>query len=296
VNEQYLWDRTGPPDPEIESLESLLAPLRHRERRISRGQRLFLGAAAAIVLAAVGAMSLLRPAPLTNWRFGDGRRLSPGARIQTGPSETATLEADDTGRIAIAPSSDVRLVSGGRNSRFAVRRGALEAFIWAPPGRFIVDTPASKAIDLGCRYRLTVDRDGAGLLTVTLGWVAFERDGVESFIPAGAACWASREHGPGIPYYQDAPKALKTALAGPDIPHVLALARPRDALSLWHLMVRSEGQNRGEIYDRLATLIRLPPAASRAAIIRGDPLAIEAAWDALRLGSLNWWREWKRQW
>src|SRR5688572_4566134 len=26
----YLWDRSGPPDPEIERLEALLGPLRHR--------------------------------------------------------------------------------------------------------------------------------------------------------------------------------------------------------------------------------------------------------------------------
>ena len=29
MNEKYLWDRSGPPDPEIERLEQLLAPLRY---------------------------------------------------------------------------------------------------------------------------------------------------------------------------------------------------------------------------------------------------------------------------
>src|SRR5439155_1677507 len=32
MNEQYLWDRSGAPDPEIERLEQTLAPLRYRHR------------------------------------------------------------------------------------------------------------------------------------------------------------------------------------------------------------------------------------------------------------------------
>ena len=47
--------------------------------------------------------------------------------------------------------------------------------------RFVVDTPSSKATDLGCRYTLTMQKDGTGLVTVETGWVAFQHDRNEAF-------------------------------------------------------------------------------------------------------------------
>ena len=32
MNDDYLWDQSGPPDPEIVRLEETLAPFRHRTR------------------------------------------------------------------------------------------------------------------------------------------------------------------------------------------------------------------------------------------------------------------------
>ena len=32
MNDDYLWDRSGPPDPDVERLEQALAPLRYRHR------------------------------------------------------------------------------------------------------------------------------------------------------------------------------------------------------------------------------------------------------------------------
>ena len=50
------------------------------------------------------------------------------------------------------------------------------------------------------------------------------------------------------------------------------------------------------MYDRLAVLAPPPATASRAAVIAGDRAALETWWDALGLGSIAFWREWKRQW
>jgi hypothetical protein len=76
----------------------------------------------------------------------------------------------------------------------------------------------------------------------------------------------------------------------------IAASRPRDALSLWHLMIRTQGDQRGRVFDRFASLVSLPGEATREAVLRGDHKAIDGAWDALDLGSTDWWREWKRQW
>lgn len=306
MNDEYLWNGTGEPDPETARLEQLLGRFRH-SGTVKKRQKIrpvwWLAAAAVLIVGLVAVPRFLR-GPLTPWRLPGGDRLRAGQTIDTGSNHTAKIESDETGEVTIDPGSRLRLVAAtSREQRFSLERGAIHAFIWAPPGRFVVDTPSAKTTDLGCRYTLRVSNDGSGLLTVELGWVAFERNRVESFIPGGAACVTRPKLGPGTPYFSDAPAALTNALARFDtsadrgaLDAALASARQRDALSLWHLLVRTHGDERASVFDRFALLVSLPREATREAVLRGDGKAIDAAWDALDLGDTEWWRKWKRQW
>jgi len=301
MSEKYLWDRSGEADEQIVRLERLLAPLRHRDpvpvRR--RKQRVWWLAAAAVLIGGIVSVPFLMRGPLTSWQLSSGTRIRQGQWI-----DAPHIESEETGEVSIDPGSRLRLVATNKNEeRFDLTRGTIHAFIWAPPGRFVVDTPSAKTIDLGCRYTLQVSQNGTGLLTVETGWVAFESHGVESFIPEGAACVTRPSHGPGTPYFADAPHALTAALESFDtgsdpnaLNRAVAISRPRDALTLWHLLTRTNGERRADVYDRLAGLVTLPPEASREAILRGDAKAFDAAWNALDLGTTDWWREWKRQW
>lgn len=287
MNDDYLWNRSGEPDEEVVRLERLLAPLRHREKPKPRRAVWWLAAAAALV---VGLLSV--PSSRTSWQLESGQSLRAGEWVDSGK-----IEADETGELQIDAGSRVRLEE---QERFRLERGTIHAFIWAKPGRFVVDTPAVKTVDLGCRYTLQVGADGASTLEVEFGWVAFESKGVESFIPEGAASVTRPGRGPGTPYYTDAPAELRLALNVFDttadqsaLRRVLTAARPRDALTLWHLLTRTSAGERGEVYDRLAEFIPMP---AREAILRGDPAAVDAAWNALNLGGTDWWREWKRPW
>ena len=55
----------------------------------------------------------------------------------------------------LGPDSELRAT--GKN-RLALHRGSLHAFIWARPGKFVVDTPSARALDLGCEYTINVDQ------------------------------------------------------------------------------------------------------------------------------------------
>jgi len=218
---------------------------------------------------------------------------------------SATLESEWIGRVDIDGNSRLRFLSSRHNEqqRLALDHGTIHALIWAPPAQFVVDTPAAQAVDLGCQYTLRVAEDGSGLLTVETGWVAFQWHHRESFIPAGAACRTRPGHGPDTPYFLDAPKELTKAVEQFDrtnddvaLRSALGATRPRDAFTLWHLMMRTQGLQRGEVFDRLAELVKLPQTASRAAVLSGDQRALDAAWNALELGDTSWWREWKREW
>jgi hypothetical protein len=297
----YLWDRSGPPDPEIARLERVLGRLRYRgavQRPAPRYAFALAAAAAVLIAVMVGRFGDPRPAAWQVVSGGTPGQVIPGGVIRTGAAETLVIEADEVGRIEVAPRSELHVV---RSRHMSLPRGRIHALIWAPPRRFVVDTPSARAIDLGCEYTLEVDANGDGLVAVETGWVAFQFEERESFIPAGAACATSQRGGPGTPYFLDAGERFKSALIGFDrtgagLERVLAEARPRDALSLWHLLSRAPERERGAVFDRFSALVQIPAGITRESVLAGDRRALDLAWDALGLDSAAWWREWKRDW
>jgi hypothetical protein len=319
MSNDYLWDGSGEPDPDVAHLEQMLGELRWSERRgdLSAGRpvvrlhrRIWALAAATIVLG-IGITALLRTTrtthPVPVWQLSSADQRSGGVRagqvIETGRG-AATIESESVGEVNIGPNSRLRLLAMHKDQyRLSLDHGTIHALIWAPPTKFVVDTPAAKTIDLGCQYTLSVATDGKGFLTVQAGWVAFQWNQIESFIPAGAACTTRVGHGPDTPYFLDAPTVLTKALAEFDrtgspqeLNVLLRAARPRDALTLWHLMERTQGEERAEVFERFAGLVALSPGVTREGILRGDQKSMDAAWDALKLGNTGWWREWKRKW
>jgi hypothetical protein len=302
MKDDYLWDRSGPPDPEIEELERKLAPLGlgaapFREPR-KTGYYWRVAAAAAVVVAAIGLARFAgQSREVTAWQIA-GKPVHRGQVVRTTGS-AVRLEADAVGRVDIATGSEVK-AEGGK--RLQLRRGELRAFIWAPAREFVVDTPSARAVDLGCQYTLNVDERGDGVLKVSLGWVAFENGGHESFIPAGAECRTRKRGGLGIPAYEDSTPAFRAAVTAWENGHAGALdavlheAGPRDGLSLWHVMTRVAGADRGRVFDRLSQMVTLPADAAREGVVRGEARSIDLCWNALGLENTGWWRGWERRW
>lgn len=308
----YLWDRSGAPDEEIAAIERALEPLRYRrpldERRLalrlSRSSR-YLAAVASILLGALAWTLQSGPhAQTTMWSIdGGGKRLVTGQRVSTGDARV-TLEAEDFGEVNVEPHSELSVLEprAGRQ-RMTLDRGRIHALIWAPPRRFVVETPSARAIDLGCEYNLSVDSSGNGLVSVETGWVAFQFHAAESFIPAGAACRTYRTSGPGIPIYEDAPAALAGAVSGFEtgagkdaLSMILASARPKDGLTLWHLLRRVRVEDRRRVFERFAQLVRLPAELKPDRVVALDPHSLDLCWNALELEDADWWREWRREW
>ena len=137
-------------------------------------------------------------------------------------------------------------------------------------------------------------------MEVTAGWVAFESNGRESFIPAAAACVTRPRRGPGVPFYQDASIALQSAVRQYDengdeqsIKTILKEARKRDAITLWHLLRRVPPAERGAVYDRVAAFLTIPSGVTRSGAIDGNAAMLDGLWNSLDLGDTSWWRMWK---
>ena len=253
MRDDYLWDGSGTPDPEIQKLEGLLEKYRLTPRPPAfraiaaateglpwwRLQRVVLWVQLAAALMAVLVIAAgylwLRPKPAVTVEPGwDVTRLAGAPRLgmktvganewasklrigqilETDSQSRARIGIDKIGQLDVEPDTRVRVLkSGSELNRVALDRGTIRATIWAPPGQFVVDTASALAVDLGCIYTLHVDDSGAGLLQTTLGWVGFKLGGHESFIPAGAACPTRPKTGPGTPYFEDAPASLRQALS-----------------------------------------------------------------------------------
>ena len=185
----------------------------------------------------------------------------------------------------------------------------MHATIWAPPGNFVVDTPSAVAVDMGCRYTLEVDERGAGRLRVEAGWVGFEHRGLQSLVPAGRrSARRAPGIGPGTPSFETAVPGLRRGARGDRLrpgrrrrggqrsTACSAEARARDALSLWHLLTRVEGEDRARVFDRLAGLVPAPAGVTRDGVLAGERAMRERWWDALGLGSSEFWRMWTGAW
>jgi anti-sigma factor RsiW len=250
--------------------------------------------AAALTLALVGGAGYWwtrTPGPWEVAADGSRTRLAVGDWVE--PRETAArIRVGDIGTVDVAPGARVRLGTAGQDGyRLALAHGTISAQISAPPRLFIVDTPASTLVDLGCAYTVTMAEDGTGELHMTQGWAALEWKGRETLVPAGAMSRTRPVIGPGMPYFEDASSALKRAVDDFDtngwsaaaMNAILREARARDTLTLWHLLSRVPEPDRGLVYDRLSALVAPPASVNRTLAIALDPdtlrmLREELAW------------------
>jgi hypothetical protein len=341
----YLWDRSGEPDAEIQRLEALLERFHHDrpiptfpnvvpERRWNFLQRwmrpfpiLAMAAVATALVLGIFVVSQKKATPVAvaGWevsplagtpRIGrnsvsakEASRLGVGEVLETDQQSRASLRAENTGQIEVDPSTRLRLLNMGDGlKRIALDRGTIHTYIWAPPGQFVVDTPSAVTVDLGCAYTLQVDESGAGLVRTSMGWVGFKLNGRESFIPAGAACSTRPKIGPGTPYFEDASAKFRAALANydfadvtpeqraADLAIVLGSSRKRDALTLWHLLTRVDGNQRVLVYDRLQALAPPPAGVTKEGVLSLDQSMLDSWWNELGFDDISVWRHWERSW
>ncbi|MBA3464562.1 MAG: FecR domain-containing protein [Deltaproteobacteria bacterium] len=302
--DDYLWDRSGPADPDVQRLEELMSPLAHdrpldelRMKRPKRRAPWIAGIAVAVAAAAVLVLWLRTrsSAPCSGddgFAFtakggtvgcNDGTvasgRLPVGGTLDTGTA-SAQIVIAAIGTAELAPGTRIRLDVSVENKRqqLHLEHGRMHARVTAPPRIFAITTPSTGVTDLGCEYTVEIDAKGKGWIEVQSGRVELETS-APAVIVAPACTTARMREGkqPSVPTYTGATPALRAAVidfedgkAGA-LARVLELATKDDAITLATLAVL--GADRELVLSRLAVLspppggITIRDAVANAAVL-----------------------------
>jgi hypothetical protein len=329
MTDDYLWDPTAAPDPEIVRLETLLRPLAHRPTplraelvapRLARYTvRLWFAAAATLMLAATGVIvarrTILTPwqvaakrgAPVVRSAAGEtsGNALASGGVVETDARSVARLNVGRIGRVDLGPDSRLRLLDASASEhRLSLERGSMHAIIDAPPRYFLVETASALAVDLGCVYTLSADERGNGLLTVEEGEVELQRGDARAVVLAGNSAAIRADRGPGLPYPTRAKAELQRAVAAYDadparagaVDGVLTTADRQSTITLWHLLQRESPAVRARVYERLASLAPPPASVTRDRVLRGESGALQRWRTELQPAWITEPPLWKHMW
>lgn len=313
----YLWDRSGPADPEVQKLETLLANYRMAERPLRFPAREPQGLSIrawrlgfALAVCAVIALALFAYRAYNTAKSGypflaeqghpdvEGRSMKSGIlhvgqSLETTAGERVRIQVATIGEVEVRDQSQLKLLESreGRQ-RLAMPYGTMHARIYAPPAVFVVDTPAARAIDLGCEYTLKVDKNGNGHLSVDLGWVQLEYSGTKSLVPSGMVAEIASGGLITPAYYPDATQSFRESLVRWSVsdtmtdPERLQLldtllkeARLRDSMTLVNLFFRTHSSaERAHLFDRLNQLVPAPPEVKRDDVVSGSFNAVGPWW------------------
>jgi ferric-dicitrate binding protein FerR (iron transport regulator) len=322
-HDEYLWDKSGQADADVARLERLLKRYRYdasrdtgfdatkAERRAAVRWRTWALALAAGLALFFGARA---------WWSRDQRpsyevigiagleRAYVGDSVETKADQTAIVRVATLGDVELRPDSRVRVDDvGNKLHKLFLDRGSVTATITAKPGLFQIGTPEGLSIDLGCKYELSVGKDGVTRMRVLTGRVRFEILGKTVVVPAGAECEAKQGLGPNVPVRVDASEAFRAAarrLELADTPEdfgklvmcgkledrklVFDDSDARDAsVTLFHLFTNAKSKELGnDALKRLLVAYPMPEGVTLEMLRERDERSI----DALRqcLGDRNW--------
>jgi ferric-dicitrate binding protein FerR (iron transport regulator) len=317
----YLWDKSGAPDPEVARLEAVLAPLAHDGAPLrlpagagagvvpigaarKRRRWAIAGAALAAAAAAAVAIVVLRPpAAPRGCEGGEGFAFAADQAVACGAGRgtSGTLAvggwietADGIAQVQVATIGTVELKPDSRlalrgtspaEHRLALERGRLHARVTAPPRLFVIETPSATAIDLGCEYDLAVAPDGTGTLDVITGQVELAGAGGALVVVPAATGATFTARGVGLPVRKEATPVLRAAVAAFD---------PADPMTVDAVLAAAGPGDQITLVNLLALAAPYQRAAIHDALFELSPTPEDVLRDAIIAGdgtALARWRE-----
>lgn len=320
--QEYLWDPSAAPHPDVEAIEVQLGPLRFNAAAtplgIARvparviphrpGWRRPL-----VAMALAASLLVVAGAGLWTWRWSwpEGRpwtvrsdagdsRLEIGRQLTLSPNDGAVANIGRIGTMRLGAGTALELRSTrGTRHRLRMTQGDVHVRVWAPPASVVIETPAGEVIDMGCEFMLSIDGERS-IVRVLSGWVQLENGIDEVLVPAGASTEMTARSGPGAAVFDDAAPGFRESVrafeAGAPTPvdRILALARPRDVYTLLRL-ADTHPRIAEPLLRRSAELWPPPEGVTIGRIMRGDRESLWAWSQSLPLPppKSGWWKNWR---
>jgi hypothetical protein len=204
--------------------------------------------------------------------------LPVGAWLETHRDGAATVQVADIGELTVFGDSKLRLVNtGATQHHLELERGHISAHVTAPPRLFVIDTPATSAVDLGCAYDLTVGPTGTTHLRVTKGAVSLEDKRGITYVPNTFEVDVIPGHF-ATPVFVNASAEMRAAIAEFDagkpgaLAKLIALADSGDRVTLWNIINHTHDP---AAIAKLEQLAPLPDPSLHAKVLVGDADAMD---------------------
>lgn len=263
--DEYLWDRSGELDPEIDQLEKQLGKYRCEQHQFYAPKSVWhwYAVAAGVVIALMAGWQYWPTTP-SDWIM-NGQTLAVNRVI--GIDKPTEVEVGSIGRLNFKPGSRFRILKSAVDEEvMELLEGSFDALIIANPYVFRVVTEPARLDDLGCAYEVSLNDQGNGKVAVSSGWVRVNGRDQESLVKQG--------------YEVDLIKGQ-----APSIPRRTEVSSETDVLQLLHQLWREkQPELRARAFDKLAALHPPPAGVTRERAIRGDLKIVKDYWPALDLG------------
>ncbi len=188
-------------------------------------------------------------------------------------SNSVVIMIPEMGQVSLNPWSKIQkkgsynfLLSKGNIT--AENKNAAESFIAQ------VFTSDIKCAGTGVAYKIEINNDNTAELNVSKGRAIVTSNKLESIVIPGFIC-RIREKGPEIPMILNSSEEVKKALEllsyyndQDALNEILNLSGLADGISLWHLLKRIPGDNRGAVFNKLYSLYPLPKGIDQESILR----------------------------
>ena len=118
------------------------------------------------------------------------------------------------------------------------------------------------------------------------GYVALERDGGESIVPAGAIALTKKGKGLGTPFAEKSSAEFQKALYNFDfagggsaaLQTIIKESKVYDSLTLWHLLSRTPRDEREKVFAALVSHVKPPAGVTREGVLRLDKKMLDVWW------------------
>ena len=228
-------------------------------------------------------ISALKGTPLLSGkRLNVISSLAGGDELKTDRLSKALVKIPNVGQIEVEPETILHRENGGAKLKLDIGKILVDENKAAEFLTADVSGVSIKDFYKGGYYTLSVDDAGTAILYVRKSWEIVNDNKFETFVTPGCYCEIIFGRGAGIPYSQKSSEEFKSDISHfspssytPDmLDKILSEAKTADAVSLWNLIRRVNGQDGEKVVSTLEKFVPLPAGATEDAMIKLNDKAL----------------------